>query len=68
MWFLFFEVDENLEEMMSIGEEFLESKAKSSSSFLSRSFYMVTNISFIWRQDENSLDVDEHDECEEWDE
>ena len=46
---------------MNIDEEMSEYEAKISSSFLSRSVDGVMIISFIWRQDKNSGNADEHD-------
>ena len=45
--FLVFEADEDLEDKMNTNEAFLESKAKISSIFLSRSFDIVMIMYFI---------------------
>ena len=65
MWFLVFEVDEDLEDMMSVDEAILESKTNTYSRLLSRSFDVFMIMCFVSRQDENLEDVDEHNECEE---
>ena len=66
-WGSVFEVDEDLKDRMNTDKAILESEVKISSSFLSMRFDVVTTMSFIWRQDKNAEDTDEHDEYKEWD-